>query len=106
MLEYAAWRLAKVNLDNVTSWAWIMYESESFLISSFLQNYKLLSCSRRLIVTIFPGILAAVSMGELKLVDLIVLSDALLTSWYEVELRGLEVESIDLQLWVALEART
>jgi hypothetical protein len=57
-------------------------------------------------VSVAPAILAAPSMGELTLVDLIVLCDALLMSWYEVELRGLEVETKDLQLWVMPEART
>jgi hypothetical protein len=33
------------------------------------------------------------------------LRDALLTSWYKVELRGLIVESTELQLWVTLEVR-
>ena len=46
-------------------------------------------------MTIFLSILTVVSMGELKLVDQIVLGDALLMSWYKLELRGLEVESID-----------
>jgi hypothetical protein len=46
-LEYAAWRLAKADLDNVTSWAWISNDMESFLLSSFLQNLELLSSSRR-----------------------------------------------------------
>jgi hypothetical protein len=43
-------------------------------------------------------------MGEVKLVDLVVLCDAIMTSWYEVELRRLEVETTHLQLWVMLEA--
>jgi hypothetical protein len=59
MLEYAAWRLAKDDLENVTSWAWISNDPESFLVSSFMQNLELLRSSKRLIVTISPGILVA-----------------------------------------------
>jgi hypothetical protein len=55
-------------------------------------------------VTVSPGILAERNMGELNLGDLVMLRDALLTSWYEVELRGLIVESTKLQLWVMPKA--
>jgi hypothetical protein len=37
---------------------------------------------------------------------LVVLHDALIMSWYEVELKGLEVETTHLQLWVTPKART
>jgi hypothetical protein len=104
-LEYAAWKLAKDDLDNVVSWAWISNDPESFLVSSFLQNLELLRSIRRLIMTVSPGILAERNMGELSLGDLVMLRDALLTSWYKVELRGLIVESTELQLWVTLEVR-
>jgi hypothetical protein len=46
-LEYVAWRLAKFDFDNVTSWAWISNDLESFLLASFLQNLELLNSSRK-----------------------------------------------------------
>lgn len=55
-------------------------------------------------MTVSPGILVARSMGELNLGDLVMLRNVLLTSWYEVELQGLIVESTELQLRVTLEA--
>jgi hypothetical protein len=81
-------------------WAWISNDPESFLVSSFVQNLELLQSSRRLIVIVSPSILAERNMG-----DLVMLRDTMLTSWYEVELRGLIVESTELQLWVTPEAR-
>jgi hypothetical protein len=97
--------MLKDDLDIVGSWAWISNDPESFLVSSFLQNLELLRSIRRLIMTVSPGILAERNMGELSLGDLVMLRDALLTSWYKVELRGLIVESTELQLWVTLEVR-
>ena len=35
-LEYAAWKLAKDNLDNIGLWAWISNNLELFLVSSFV----------------------------------------------------------------------
>jgi hypothetical protein len=81
-------------------WVWISNDPESFLVSSFVQNLELLQSSRRLIVIVSPSILAERNMG-----DLVMLRDTMLTSWYEVELRGLIVESTELQLWVTPEAR-
>jgi hypothetical protein len=49
-------------------------------------------------VSTSPCIFAAPILEELKLDELVVLCNALMTSWYEVELKRLEVETNNLRL--------
>jgi hypothetical protein len=66
---HAAIRLANIDLENVVGWNWINNDPKSFITSCFRENLELLRQSRKLVVHVSPGIVAA-PLGNLTTANL------------------------------------
>jgi hypothetical protein len=79
--EWAELRLAFEDLEEVGSLAWILHDPEMFVVEQFLCNRELLETSRRFATHVSPRILVA-PIGDLELLELVALRDALFGAYY------------------------
>jgi hypothetical protein len=79
--EWAALQLTFEDLEEVGSSAWIPHDPEMFFVEQFLRNRELLEMNRRFATHVSPRILVA-PIGDLELLELVALRDALFATHY------------------------
>jgi hypothetical protein len=103
--EWAVLRLAFEDLEEVGSLAWIPHDPEMFIVEQFLHNRELLETSRRFATQVSPRILVA-PIGDLELLELVALRDALFAVYYSHDIICDAEPCEDMQMWVPPSARS
>jgi hypothetical protein len=76
-----------------------------FIVELFLRNQELLETSRRFATDVSPQILVA-SIGDLELLELVALRDALFAAHYSHDIICEAEPCEDMQTWVPPSARS